>query len=71
MSRTGMCQECNHSAMRSQISGPQFVCVRYPPVMLVLPSPNGIQLASVFPVIERDSSCGEFMTDPMLKDIAR
>jgi len=60
MPMKGMCADCRHSGVIHQFGASQLVCREKPPVILPLPSPQGVQLTSCFPVVERTWVCGKY-----------
>lgn len=58
----GLCMDCFHSKLGAQLNMPaQLLCKRYPPKLMLLPTNNGAQVVALFPGVDRDSSCGEFL----------
>lgn len=60
------CGNCVHFIEQRDLAAAQKLtqvvgsCRRYPPQVLVLPTPQGITMNSTFPHVQGDNICGEF-----------
>lgn len=52
------CRTCRHSHRPD--TGAALYCVRYPPQVFVVPSPQGLVINSAYPSCNPDVPCGEY-----------
>ena len=63
MSNVGTCATCKHWAVNVRATPGDGVCKRYPPTLIPLVRPEGIQLTSHFPPCKSSEGCGEYVLD--------
>jgi len=60
----GSCAECRHSTfgIQGMFQNAHLMCRAHPPRVQIIPGkgPAEFQLTALFPIIDRNSTCGEF-----------
>ncbi len=58
------CKNCQHAEVHGGKQDKTVICVRFPPVPLIVPHTNqqGVRLEAIFPKVGEDWHCGEYKT---------
>jgi hypothetical protein len=58
------CRTCRYSHRQAGADG--VFCTRYPPQVIVVPTPQGMALNSAYPTCNPDVPCGEYLRSDAL-----
>lgn len=64
MTQRGDCGSCKFSSLETQLDHTELTCHRYPPVSVMLLSPQGSAIAHIFPAVMNATWCAEHVPDP-------
>lgn len=57
------CPDCVHVREKAKLEGGGFECRVNPPQVLCVPTPQGLQIMSMFPPVNENMSCALFEPD--------